>query len=85
MIQATTTLIDPECAIWEDYDVQRSGRRFFTTTCTIMRVELHLIELQACWQTDRANGERTVHRTMAHTYSKVRKMKEVLKTPSQAL
>ena len=85
MIQATTTLIDPACDIWEDYGVQRSGRRFFTTTCNIMGVELHLIELQARWQTDRANGGRTVQHTMAHTYSEVRNMKEVLKKLSQAL
>ena len=34
-IQATTNLIDPECNVWDDYGVQRSGRRFFTTMCTI--------------------------------------------------
>jgi len=50
-----------------------------------MGVELHLIELQSCWQTDRASGECTVHRTMAHTYSEVWNMKEVLKRPSQTL
>ena len=60
VIQATTTLIDPDCDIWEDYGTQRSGRRFFETRCTIMDIPLHLIELQARWQTDRANGERTV-------------------------
>ena len=27
IIQATTTLIDPGCDIWDDYGVQRSGRR----------------------------------------------------------
>ena len=43
-----------------------------------------LIELQARWQTDRANGERTVQRTMIHTYSEIRNMKETLKKPSQA-
>ncbi len=34
-IQATTNLIDPECNVWEEYRVQRSGQRFFTTMCTI--------------------------------------------------
>ena len=29
-IQATTTLIDPDVDVWEDYGIQRSGRRFFT-------------------------------------------------------
>jgi len=83
IIQATTTLIDPECDIWEDYGVQRSGRRFFTTHCTNMGVKPHLIELQARWQTDRANGDRSVQRTMIHTYSEVRNMKETLIKPSK--
>ena len=84
-IQATTSLIDPACDIWEDYHgVQPSGRRFFTTQTTIMGVKPHLIELQARWQTDRANGERSVQRTMIHTYSEVRNMKKTLVEPSQA-
>ena len=83
-IQATTSLIDPQCDIWEDYGVQRSGRRFFTTHCTIKGVPPHLIELQARWSTDRANGERTVQRTMIHLYSEVRNMKEVLILPSRS-
>ena len=29
-VQATTTLIDPECNIWDDYGMQRPGCRFFT-------------------------------------------------------
>lgn len=82
-IQATTSLIDPACDIWEDYGVQRSGRRFFTTQTTIMGVKPHLIELQARWQTDRANGERSVQRTMIHTYSEVRNMKKALIRPSK--
>ena len=81
-IQATTTLIDPDVDIWEEYGVQRSGRRFFTTHCTNMGVEPHLIEVQARWQTDRANGERSVQRTMLHTYSEVRNMKDSLIQPS---
>ena len=82
VIQATTTLIDPDVDVWEDYGVQRSGRRFFTTHCTNMGVEPHLIEVQARWQTDRANGERSVQRTMLHTYSEVRNMKDSLVQPS---
>ena len=54
-IQATTTLIDPEVNVWEDYGVQRSGCRFFATHCLNMGVKPYLIELQARWQTDRAN------------------------------
>ena len=84
VIQATTTLIDPECNVWDDYGMQRSGRRFFTHHTINMGVLPFLIELQARWQTDRANGERTVQRTMIHTYSDIRNMKETLKKPSQA-
>ena len=83
-IQATTSLIDPECDIWDAYGIQRSGRRFFTTHCTNMGVLPHLIELQARWSTDRANGDRSVQRTMIHLYSEVRNMKGTLKQPSQA-
>lgn len=83
-IQATTTLIDPEVNIWEDYGVQRSGRRFFATHCLNMGVKPYLIELQARWQTDRANGQRSVQRTMIQTYSEVRNMKDTLIQPSQA-
>ena len=43
-----------------------------------MDIPLYLIELQARWQTDRANGEHTVQQTMAHTYSEVRNMKDKL-------
>ena len=84
IIQSTTTLIDPRCNIWEDYGIQRSGRRFFTTHTTMKGVPPHLIELQARWSTDRANGERTVQRTMIHLYSEVRNMKETLILPSRS-
>ena len=70
--------------IWDDYGIQRSGRRFFTTHCINMGVLPFLIELQARWQTDRANGQRSVQRTMIHTYAEVRNMKDTLKKPSQA-
>ena len=84
IIQATTTLIDPECNIWDDFGIQRSGRRFFTTYAIICGVATFLIELQARWSTDRANGERSVKRSMIHTYAEVRNMKDTLKQPSQA-
>jgi len=85
VIQRTTKLIDPAVDVWNDYGVQRSGRRFFTTHCTIMGIAKHVVELQARWQTDRANGERTIQRNMIHTYSEVRNMKEILKRPSQVI
>ena len=65
--------------------MQRSGRRFFTTKATKNGVAIHLIELQARWQSDRAAGVRSVQRTMIHTYSEIRNMKDKLKEPSQAL
>ena len=43
IMQATTSLIDPGCEIWEDYGIQRSGRRFFTSHATNMGVKRHLI------------------------------------------
>lgn len=84
IIQATTTLIDPGCSIWDEYGIQRSGRRFFTTRCTNMKVAKHDIELQCRWSTDRANGVRTVQRSMIHNYSEVRNMKQALIRPSKA-
>jgi hypothetical protein len=84
VIQSTTDLIDADCKVWEDYGIQRSGRRFFTTRCTNMKVSKHDIELQCRWSTDRANGVRTVQRSMIHNYSEVRNMKESLIRPSKA-
>jgi hypothetical protein len=84
IIQATTTLIDPGCSVWDEYGIQRSGRRFFTTRCTNMKVDKHDIELQCRWSTDRANGVRTVQRSMIHNYLEVRNMKQALIRPSKA-
>lgn len=84
IIQATTTLIDPGCSIWDEYGIQRSGRRFFTTRCTNMKVDKHDIELQCRWSTDRVNGVRTVQRSMIHNYSEVRNMVQALIRPSKA-
>jgi hypothetical protein len=84
IIQATTSLIDPGCSVWDEYGIQRSGRRFFTTRCTNMKVDKHDIELQCRWSTDRANGVRTVQRSMIHNYSEVRNMKHALIRPSKA-
>ena len=85
VIQATTLLIEPECEIWDEYGIQRSGRRFFTTQCIIAKVPPHLIELQAQWSADRAQGKGTVQRSMRQTYAEVRNMKEALKVPSDSL
>ncbi len=82
IIQNTTTLIDPDCLIWDDYGIQRSGRRFFATHCTNMGILPHIIELQARWQTYRANGKHAVQRTILHTYLEVGNMKDTLVQPS---
>ena len=82
-IQATTSLIDPLCDVWADYGIQRSGRRFLTTHATNMGCPPHFIILQMRWSTDRANGVRSVKRSMIHVYSEVRNMKRSLKEPSQ--
>ena len=84
IIQATTSLIDPGCSIWDEYSVKQSGRRFFTTRCSNMKVDKQEIEIQCRWSTDRANRVRTVQRSMIHNYSEVRNMKQALIRPSKA-
>ena len=81
-VQASTSLIDTDCEVRTDYGAQRSGRRFFTTNATLQGVQPHVIELQCRWQTDRANGERSVNRSMIHLYSEIRNMKKILIQPS---
>jgi hypothetical protein len=71
IIQARTSLIDLRCSIWDEYGIQRLGRRFFTTRCTNMIVDKHDIELQCCWSIDRANVVRTIQQSMNHNYSEV--------------
>jgi hypothetical protein len=84
-LQQTTNLIDPACNVWRDFGTQRSGRRWFTSECANKGVPKHEVELQCRWSTDRANGERTVQRSMIHTYSEMRNMKETLIRPSKSL
>ena len=82
-IQATTNLNDSECKVWDEFGIQRSGRRCFTTVCTNRKIPSHIVELQCRWQTDRSNGVRSVQRSMIHTYSEVRNMLESLIRPSK--
>ena len=84
-LQKTTELFDPDCKVWQDFGVQRSGQRWFTMECTRQGVDKDLVELQCRWYRDRANGERIVQRSMIHTYSEVRNTKDVLIRPSKAL
>jgi hypothetical protein len=81
-LQATTDLIEDKCNIWNEFGIQRSGRRCFVASCTNANIAKHIIELQCRWSTDRANGERTVVRTMIHNYSEIRNMQESLIRPS---
>ena len=83
-IQATTVLIEDECNIWDEFGIQRSGRRAFVAVCTNAKVSKHDIELQCRWSTDRANGVKTVVRSMIHNYSEIRNMMESLLRPSRA-
>ena len=83
-IQRHTSLIEPSCNVWDDYGVQRSGRRFFTSQCLLNGISPTDIALQCRWQEDRANGERTVHRSMVHTYAEMRNMKDALIRPSKS-
>ena len=85
VLQETTHLIDDMCQVWKDYGQQRSGRRWFTSECANKGVSPHEVALQCRWSTDRASGERTVQRTMIHTYAEMRNMKEVLIRPFLAL
>jgi hypothetical protein len=83
-IQVETSLIDRDCDIRAEYGAQQSGRHFLTTTEAIIKeVKPYVVEYQCRWQTDRANGERSVNRSMIHLYSEVRNMKPVLIQPSQ--
>lgn len=83
-LQATTTLIEDECDVWEVFGIQRSGRRGFVAICTNAKISKHDIELQCRWSVDRANGIRTVVRSMIHNYSEIRNMMESLIRPSRS-
>ena len=84
-IQDTTNLIDQRCEVRNDYGMQRSGRRFFDTECINQKVAKLDIEFQCRWSTDRANGNRSVHRSMVHTYAEIRNMKTTLIRPSRTI
>ena len=83
-IQNTTNLIDQGCNIWDEFGIQRSGRRCFTAVCPIAGIPKHLVELQCRWSTDYKNGVRTVQRSMIHNYSEIRNMTAALIRPSKA-
>ena len=51
-IQETTNLIDSEYKIQDDFGIQRSECRCFTTVCMNQNIPKHLVELQCRWSTD---------------------------------
>ena len=80
-IQASTNLIDPDCAVWDDeWRLLNPAVRktLFHFRMPKSRSRSPRIELQCCWSTDRANGHQQEQRTMLHTYSEVRNMKSIL-------
>jgi hypothetical protein len=46
-------LIDPQVEVWEDFGIQRSGRRFFDTTCRLRGVSKSDIEAKCHWMKGR--------------------------------
>ena len=78
-------LIDPPVDVWEDYGIQRSGRRFFDTTCRLRGVSKSDIEAQCRWMKDRHARGNPVPRDMVDCYTEYRQMKPALLRPSLAL
>ena len=78
-------LIDPQVEIWEDYGIQRSGRRFFDTFCRLRGVKKSDIEAQCRWMKDRQARGVPVARDMVDCYTEYQLMKPALLRPSQAL
>ena len=78
-------LIDSQVEIWEDYGIQRSGRRFFDTFCRLRGVKKADIEAQCRWMKDRQARGAPVARDMVDCYTEYRLMKPALLRPSQAL
>ena len=78
-------LIDPAVNVWEDYGIQRSGRRFFDTACRLRGVSKQDIEAQCRWMRDRQARGNPVPRDMVDCYTEYRLMKPVLLRPSLAL
>ena len=78
-------LIDPKIEIWEDFGIQRSGRRFFDTACRLRGVSKLDIEAQCRWMKDRQARGVPVARDMVDCYTEYRLMKPALLRPSLAL
>lgn len=84
-IQQNTNLIEKDVDVWEEYGMQRSGRRFFVTECQNQKIPQSVIEAQCRWRTERTKGKQKVARSMMQLYSEVRNMKSVLIQPSMSL
>lgn len=48
-IQETSSLIDSECEICNDYEAQRLSRKLFTTNAQLQGVQAQTIELKYRW------------------------------------
>lgn len=84
IVQRTTTPINPDCNISDDYGVQRLGWIFFRTHCTNMGFRPTWSNCKLAGRPDRAIGKRTVKQTMIHTSLEMRNMIESLIKPSFA-
>ncbi len=78
-------LIDSQVDVWEDFGIQRSGRRFFDTACRLRGVAKSDIEAQCRWMKDRQARGNPVARDMVDCYTEYRLMKPALLRASLAL
>ena len=78
-------LIDPILDVYEDYGIQRSGRRSFDTECRLRGVKKEDIEAQCQWILERDAQGVPAPRDMVDCYSEYRHMRETLLKPSQGL
>jgi hypothetical protein len=84
LIHQTTGLIEEDVDVWEEYGIQRSGRRCFVTECLNLKIPQQVIESQCRWRTERTKGKQGAARSMMQHYADVRNMKSVLIQTSKA-
>lgn len=83
--EARPDLIDPAIDVWDAYGMQRSGRRFFDTTCRLMNVSDSDIKAQCRWISERTARGAPIARDMVDLYTEYKHMKKALLRPSKAL
>ena len=79
------TLIEPEVEVEEEFGMQRSFRRGFTTECKNQKIGKDDLNAQCRWRSEREAQGNTVQRAMHDHYADYRLMKDVKLRPSQAL